>query len=160
VPDTNDQDSAIAFGPFRLFAKTRLLEKDGAPVHLGGRALDILVFLAERGPFDSKGRSLRQFDLNTRIFKYPCSYLIYSDAFDALPEPAKGYVYRRLLEVLSGQDQGPDFAALPAGVRREILEILLQTKPGLPREWTDYARANQLRVADRTTPPKRSNKSR
>ncbi|MGY4597304.1 DNA-binding winged helix-turn-helix (wHTH) protein [Bradyrhizobium sp. GM22.5] len=48
VPDTNDQDSAIAFGPFRLFAKTRLLEKDGAPVHLGGRALDILVFLAER----------------------------------------------------------------------------------------------------------------
>lgn len=48
MPDTNDQDSAIAFGPFRLFAKTRLLEKDGAPVHLGGRALDILVFLAER----------------------------------------------------------------------------------------------------------------
>ncbi|MET4278387.1 putative ATPase/DNA-binding winged helix-turn-helix (wHTH) protein [Bradyrhizobium sp. F1.2.2] len=48
MPDTNDQDSAIAFGPFRLFAKARLLEKDGAPVHLGGRALDILVFLAER----------------------------------------------------------------------------------------------------------------
>src|SRR5438874_2923235 len=48
VPDTNDQDSAIAFGPFRLFAKSRLLEKDGAPIHLGGRALDILVFLAER----------------------------------------------------------------------------------------------------------------
>jgi len=48
VPDTNDQDSAIAFGPFRLLAKSRLLEKDGAPLHLGGRALDILIFLAER----------------------------------------------------------------------------------------------------------------
>jgi len=48
VPDTNDQDSAISFGPFRLFAKSRLLEKDGAPIHLGGRALDILIFLAER----------------------------------------------------------------------------------------------------------------
>ncbi|EJN10540.1 putative ATPase [Bradyrhizobium sp. YR681] len=48
MPDTNDQDSAIAFGPFRLFAKSRLLEKDGAPLHLGGRALDILIFLAER----------------------------------------------------------------------------------------------------------------
>lgn len=48
MPDTNDQDSAISFGPFRLFAKLRLLEKDGAPIHLGGRALDILVFLAER----------------------------------------------------------------------------------------------------------------
>ena len=48
MPDTNDQDSAISFGPFRLFAKSRLLEKDGAPIHLGGRALDILIFLAER----------------------------------------------------------------------------------------------------------------
>jgi predicted ATPase/DNA-binding winged helix-turn-helix (wHTH) protein len=48
VPDTNDQDSAISFGAFRLFPKSRLLEKDGAPLHLGGRALDILIFLAER----------------------------------------------------------------------------------------------------------------
>ncbi|MBP1090947.1 ATP-binding protein [Bradyrhizobium diazoefficiens] len=48
MPDTNDQDSTIAFGPFRLLAKSRLLEKDGAPLHLGGRALDILIFLAER----------------------------------------------------------------------------------------------------------------
>ncbi|WP_342739612.1 winged helix-turn-helix domain-containing protein [Bradyrhizobium sp. B117] len=48
MPNISDQDSAIAFGPFRLFAKSRLLEKDGAPLHLGGRALDILIFLAER----------------------------------------------------------------------------------------------------------------
>ena len=48
MPDTNDKDSTIAFGPFRLLAKSRLLEKDGAPLHLGGRALDILIFLAER----------------------------------------------------------------------------------------------------------------
>nr|WP_249802007.1 winged helix-turn-helix domain-containing protein [Bradyrhizobium zhengyangense] len=48
VPDTNDQDSAISFGAFRLFPRSRLLEKDGVPLHLGGRALDILIFLAER----------------------------------------------------------------------------------------------------------------
>ncbi|SPP93954.1 ATP-binding protein [Bradyrhizobium vignae] len=48
MPDTSEQDSVIAFGPFRLFARSRLLEKDGAPLHLGGRALDILIFLAER----------------------------------------------------------------------------------------------------------------
>jgi predicted ATPase/DNA-binding winged helix-turn-helix (wHTH) protein len=48
VPDNNNQDSIISFGPFRLFPKSRLLEKDGAPVHVGGRALDILIFLAER----------------------------------------------------------------------------------------------------------------
>ncbi|MBR1087087.1 winged helix-turn-helix domain-containing protein [Bradyrhizobium manausense] len=48
MPDSNKQDSAISFGPFRLFPKSRLLEKDGAHLHVGGRALDILIFLAER----------------------------------------------------------------------------------------------------------------
>lgn len=48
MPDRTDEDSAISFGPFRLFPRSRLLEKDGAPLHLGGRALDILIFLAER----------------------------------------------------------------------------------------------------------------
>lgn len=47
MPSDYDQDPAISFGPFRLFAKSRLLEKDGAPLHLGGRALDILIVLAE-----------------------------------------------------------------------------------------------------------------
>jgi hypothetical protein len=107
---------------------------------------------AARGPFDSRGRSLRQFDLATRIFRYPCSYLIYSDAFDAMPEPSRSYVYRRLLEVLSGEDQSADFAALSTQERRAILEILLQTKAGLPQEWHDFARTNQLRVAVRTQP--------
>ncbi len=49
---------------------------------------------AARGPRDSKGRSLRDFDLSTRTFRYSCSYLIYTEAFDAIPEPAKSYVYR------------------------------------------------------------------
>jgi hypothetical protein len=102
---------------------------------------------AARGPRDSKGRSLRDFDLHTRIFRYPLSYLVYSEAFDALPEPAKGYVYDRLLEVLSGKDQSGDFDELSADTRRAILEILLETKRGLPRAWTEYARANHLRVA-------------
>lgn len=102
---------------------------------------------AARGPRDGKGRSLRDFDLSTRIFRYPCSYLIYSEAFDALPEPSKGYVYQRLLQVLSGADQDPDFQSLSAQDRRAILEILLETKPGLPQQWQEYARAHGLRVA-------------
>jgi hypothetical protein len=93
---------------------------------------------AARGPRDGKGRSLRDFDLRTRIFKYPCSYLIYSQAFDDIPEPAKGYVYHRLLEVLTGREQSPDFAKLSGEDRRAILEILLATKPGLPDEWKNY----------------------
>ncbi len=101
-----------------------------------------------RGIRDPEGRSLRDFDLKTRIFRYPCSYLIYSDAFDAIPEPAKGYLYHRLLEILTGQDQSPDFARLSGEDRRAILEILLATKPGLPQEWREYAESNHLRIAD------------
>ena len=101
---------------------------------------------AARGVRDSKGRSLRDFDLRSRIFRYPCSYLIYSESFDTLPEPAKSYVYHRLLEILSGQDQSPDFAKLSAEDRRAILEILLATKSGLPEEWRGYAKSNHIRI--------------
>jgi hypothetical protein len=95
---------------------------------------------AARGLRDSKGRSLRDFDLARRIFKYPCSYLIYSDDFDALPAPAKQYVYRRLFEVLSGVDQSAEFASLSSDDRRAILEILVATKPSLPEEWRQFVR--------------------
>ncbi len=122
------------------------------------RIIDSSAFAREfsaRGIRDSKGRSLRDFDLSTRIFRYPCSYLIYSEAFDTLPEPAKGYVYHRLLEILSGQDQSPDFAKLSAPDRRAVLEILLGTKSGLPEEWRDYAKSNHIRVAQEPPPPGR-----
>jgi len=52
---------------------------------------------AALGPVDDKGRSLRQLDLKTRLLKYPCSYMIYSAAFDGMPTPAKTAVYRKLL---------------------------------------------------------------
>src|SRR6185312_10619303 len=94
---------------------------------------------AARGPRDSQGRSLRDFDLNTRIFKYPCSYLIYSDDFNSLPAPAKEYVYRRLLEVLTGNDQSPDFARLTAKDRQAVLEILLATKPDFRAAWKNFS---------------------
>jgi len=97
-----------------------------------------------RGVRDAKGRSLRDFDLHTHIFRYPCSYLIYSDAFDSLPEPAKGYVYHRLLQILSGADQSPDFARLTPADRQAVLEILLATKPGLPAEWQQYAQSKHI----------------
>jgi hypothetical protein len=62
----------------------------------------------------------------------------------ALPEPARGYVYHRLLQVLTGQDQSLDFAKLSGQDRRAILEILLATKPGLPEEWFDYAKSHNI----------------
>jgi hypothetical protein len=114
------------------------------------RVIDSSAFAREfqsRGLRDSKGRSLRDFDLGTRIFRYPCSYLIYSDAFDRLPGPARDYVYHRLLAILSGQDQSQDFARLSAQDRRAILEILLATKTGLPGEWQEYAKSAHIQFA-------------
>lgn len=84
---------------------------------------------AERGPRDSQGRSLRDFDLETRMFKFRCNYLIYSASFRALPNEAKAYVLRRMREVLGGQDQSKKFAHLAADERQAILEILRDTLP-------------------------------
>jgi hypothetical protein len=95
---------------------------------------------ARRGPRDARGRSLRDFDLRRRLFKYPCSYLIYSTAFDALPGAVKDYVLQRLADVLSGKDTSTDFAHLTAADRRAVLEILLATKPGLPASWRSLPR--------------------
>src|SRR5207302_8884790 len=86
----------------------------------------------QRGPRDSRGRSLRDFDLQRRLFKYPCSYLIYSAAFDSLPGPVKDYVLHRLWEVLNGKDTSAEFAHLTTADRRAMLEILVTTKPNLP----------------------------
>jgi hypothetical protein len=88
-------------------------------------------FSAE-GPFDSRGRSLRQLDLHTRMMRYPCSYMIYSQAFDRLPEQARSAIYRRMWQVLSGAEKGSRYARLPLADRQAIVEILRETKPGLP----------------------------
>ena len=81
------------------------------------------------GPRDPKGRSLRTLDLKTRLFRYPLSFLIHSEAFDALPEVAKRALYVRLDAVLRGTDQTPDLQSISAADRREVLEILTATKP-------------------------------
>jgi hypothetical protein len=91
---------------------------------------------AARGPRDGRGRSLRDFDLTRRLFRYPCSPLIYSESFDGLPAEVKAYVYRRLREILTGEDQDPRFAHLDAEDRRSIFEILLATRADLPDDWT------------------------
>ena len=90
---------------------------------------------AEQGPRDKQGRSLRDFDLERRLFKYPCSYLVYSKSFDQLPDEARHHVLKRMWEVLSGQDQSKEFSQLSETDRKAILEILRETKPGLPEYW-------------------------
>lgn len=82
-----------------------------------------------RGKRDSVGRSLRDFDLQTRLFKYPCSYLIYSAAFNGLPDQARARVLSRLTDVLEGRDESSEFAHLKPQMRLDILQILRDTMP-------------------------------
>ena len=90
----------------------------------------------ERGPRDKKGRSLRDFDLQTRLFRYPLSYMIYSQVFDALPDKVRDRILHRVYDVLTGKDQSEPFRHLTAADRQAILEILTDTKPNLPAWWT------------------------
>lgn len=89
----------------------------------------------ERGPRDKRGRSLRDFDLRKRLFRFPLSYMIYSEAFDSLPDIAKQRIYRRLYDALAGKVANNQFGALEAEDRQAVLEILRDTKPGLPSYW-------------------------
>ena len=97
---------------------------------------DFTAEFAKAGPRDRQGRSLRDFDLRTRMFRYPCSYMIYTEAFDQMPDVVRERIYRRMWEVLSGQDTSAPFAHLSAADRRAIFEILRATKSGLPSYWS------------------------
>ena len=90
---------------------------------------------AQRGPRDKQGRSLRDFDLNTRMFRYPLSYMIYSEAFDGMPEWTRDRVYRRLYDVLTHKDTSERYKRLSDEDRRAVLEIVRDTKRGLPDYW-------------------------
>ena len=49
APSEPDHDLTFSFGPFCLIPMQRLLLRDGQPISLGSRALDILIALVERG---------------------------------------------------------------------------------------------------------------
>ena len=101
------------------------------------------------GPFDARGRSLRDLDLKSRLFKYPLSFLIYSKGFDYLIPSVRQYVYARLYQVLSGRDRRPAFASLTPRERRAILEILKATKPAFAKVAREAARTGHTILAAR-----------
>ena len=118
--------SAGEFVDYLLFA-----DETALPSPVTGTSGFAERFAAE-GPKDSRGRSLRQLGLTTRLFRYPCSYMIYADAFDALPPQARDAIYQRMWNVLAGKDTSPKYARLSAADRRAIVEILRDTKKDLP----------------------------
>ena len=136
----------------RLGWEARMGKDAGQPLERAASALvDYLLFVDEaplpgpivgptafaetfsrKGPYDAKGRSLRELQLTDRLMRYPCSYLIYSEPFEALPADTKALVYQRLWAILSGEETGARYARLTPTLRNEILEILRDTKNDLP----------------------------
>jgi hypothetical protein len=117
-------ESAREFVDYLLFV-------DEAPVR-GNLTSRFAASFGKNAPRDSKGRSLYDLDLQTRLLRYPCSYMIYSDAFNALPAEAKDAIYKRMWQVLSGADKAKTYSGLAATDRRAVIEILRDTKKDLP----------------------------
>ncbi len=92
------------------------------------------AFRARRRP-DERNRSLRDFDLRTRLFTWRCSYMIEAEAFDSLPEVLRHAVYRRLRGILSDGEPPPRYRHLEASERAGLREILTTTKPELASVW-------------------------
>jgi hypothetical protein len=87
------------------------------------------AWFQKQGIKDPQGRSLRDLDLQTRLLRYPLSYLVYTPAFDALPDYARDYVFARFAAVLQGRDTSASYAFMSAADRRDTLQVLTATKP-------------------------------
>jgi hypothetical protein len=118
------EDEAREFVDYLLF-----VDEAPLPGKLDGKFAEVFGKSAVR---DSKGRSLRDLDLQKRLLRYPCSYMIYSEAFDALPGEAKDAIYKRLWQILSGREKDKKYARLSVTDRRAVTEILRDTKKDLP----------------------------
>ncbi len=124
-------DAAIQLVDYMLF-----VDEPQLPTKIVGSS-GFAEYFSAREPRDRRGRSLRELDLERRLFRYPCSYMIYTDAFDALPDVAKDAVYTRLWSVLSGQEPDTVYARLSQDDRQAIVEILRDTKSDLPTYFED-----------------------
>jgi hypothetical protein len=111
-----------------------MLFVDEAPLPAGVKgSCGFAERFSSSGRRDRRGRSLHQLDLTNRMLRYPCSYMIETPAFDALPESAKEAVYRRLWVILSGEERGALYTRLARADRQAIVEILRETKKDLPQ---------------------------
>jgi hypothetical protein len=114
-----------------------LLFADEVPLPAGGVEGDSAFktdFLRDRHSA-ANGSSLKDFDLQTRLFKHRCSYMIYSPVVRGLPATMRDRLYRRLGAALRVEEPDPEFAYLPAKEKIAIRTILKETLPDVPTDW-------------------------
>jgi hypothetical protein len=132
----DNQESAEAMATDASELVDYFLFIDEAPIGGVEGSSGFAARFSSQGPRDRQGRSLRDFDLETRLMRYPLSYMIYSEVFDSLPGAAREAIYQRLWLVLSGEDRSPRYRRLSGQDRQAIREILRDTKADLPRHFT------------------------
>ncbi len=86
-----------------------------------------------RFPKSRQGRSLADFQLNQRLFKHPCSYMIYSRAFQSMPDEIRSAVLKKMRLVLDSAPGPGNHPQLSSSTRAKILRILEDTLPGWPK---------------------------
>ncbi|EMI24285.1 hypothetical protein [Rhodopirellula europaea] len=129
--ETDDKELSMQIGQAArqvlkaiLFCDEEPLE---SPIETAG---EFVPEFEARGSIDSKGRSLRQFDLQTRLFRYPCSFLVYTEAFDALQPTLRNEILTQLRTILTAETVPDQYSNLNAATRTELHEILSETLTG------------------------------
>jgi hypothetical protein len=84
------------------------------------------------------GASLKDLEMKGHLFRNRCSYLIYSDAFLALPQPLKRRIYSRLAKILLTPGTDSTYVHLGVDERARIRSILRETHS----EMRDYLRSD------------------
>ena len=102
-------------------------------------------WFARQGKRDSQGRSLKDFDLKTRLFQYRLSYLIYTDGFQKMPAGARLRILKDIYEFLNAAnstlkaDWDVEPQNFPIAERQAILQIVAETLDKLPEFWKTTA---------------------
>jgi hypothetical protein len=110
------------------------LDEASLPAPIVGN-VDYRRWFEQQGVRDPQGRSLREFDLQTRMFKYRLSYLATSSSFAALPAEPRTEVWKRIKVLLTSPETDEQSAVIPVAERQAILEIVRATVTGLPEGW-------------------------
>jgi len=90
---------------------------------------------SKRGPRDNHDRSLYQLDLQTRLFRYPLSYMIYSSSFKQLPPSTLQRIAQKLQQLLTADVNEKGLEHLTPKIKIALLDILKQTHPQLVKYW-------------------------
>ncbi len=88
---------------------------------------------ARRFPKSRDGRSLADFQLHTRLFKHRCSFMVYSKAFESMPDRLESAVMAKLREVLTAPPGSGSHPDLRGPERARIMKILAETLPSWNR---------------------------